>query len=157
MFIVADERDKIETLRKLIYILKPGRAIAFINKSEEIEIATTKLKYHNLNAECIHGGSKKENHKNVLADFSSGKLKLLIASDIAARGLQIENIEIIFSLSISEDPLDYLHRSGRTGRGTGDGLSISIVTKQELPLIKKYQNTFGINIMQIHMRNGEIV
>ncbi|MDP4120299.1 MAG: DEAD/DEAH box helicase [Bacillota bacterium] len=156
MFIVADQRDKIETLRKLVYLLKPGRAIAFINSAYETETATTKLKYHGISAECIHGGNSKEHHRNTLAEFANGKLKLLIASDIAARGLHIENIEIIFSLSIPEDPLIYLHRAGRTGRGESKGMSISVVAKRELPLIKKYQNTFDINIMQMHMRNGEI-
>ncbi len=155
-YIVCDQRDKTETLRKLIHILNPHRAIAFINNADEIEAATAKLKYHKLNAECIYGTSEKQNRKNTLTDFASGKLQFLIATDIAARGLHIENIETIFNLSISEDPLDYLHRSGRTGRGDAPGLSISIVTKRELPLIKKYQNVFKINIMQIQMHEGKI-
>ena len=156
-YIVVEERDKIDTLRKLICILKPKRALAFINNAAEIEEATSKLKYHKLNAECIQGTKAKEGRKNALADFASGKLQLLLATDIAARGLHIEDIEIIFSLSMSEDQLDYLHRSGRTGRGSAQGLSISIITKRELPLIKKYQNAFDINFTEIQMRSGEVI
>lgn len=157
MFMVVDERDKLEAFRKLSYILKPKRAIVFINHADKIDIATAKLKYHKINAECIQGASKTGERKHVLADFSSGKLQFLVATDIASRGLHIENVDMVFSLSTPEDPHEYLHRAGRTGRGNDKGLSISFVTKQELRSIKKYQNTFGIAIKQIQMRNGEIV
>lgn len=157
MFIVVEERDKIETFRKLSYILKPKRAIVFINNADKIDIATAKLKYHNINAESIQGASKKAERKNVLADFSSGKLQFLIATDIASRGLHIENVEMVFSLSIPEDANDYLHRAGRTGRDNTSGVSISIISPREMQLIKKYQNAFGITITQIQMRRGEIL
>ena len=157
LYIIADARDKIDTLRKLLYILKPNRAIAFINSTEEIDVATAKLKYHNLSTESIRGTDAKEARKNTMDDFASGKLKLLIATDLAARGLHIEDIEIIFHISMSENSLDYLHRAGRTGRGNAAGLSISIVSKWELPLIKKYQNAFHINITEVRMYEGKLI
>jgi superfamily II DNA/RNA helicase len=156
LYIVSEARDKIETLRKLLGILKPKRAIAFINNAADIDIATSKLKAHNLNAACIHGTSEKEERQKTLTDFASGKLPYLIATDIAARGLHIENVEVIFSVSITEDHLDYLHRSGRTGRGDAKGMCISIVTERELPMIKKYQNAFHIEMKEIKMYKGEI-
>lgn len=155
-YIVVEERDKIDTLRKLIYILKPNRAMAFINNATEIDIATQKLKYHQLKADCIQGASSKEQRNKALTNFAEGKLQLLIATDIASRGLHIEDVEIIFSVSISEDPLDYLHRSGRTGRGNSNGLSISIISKRDLPIIKICQSTFGISMTEIKMSHGEI-
>ncbi|MEG2015765.1 MAG: DEAD/DEAH box helicase [Oscillospiraceae bacterium] len=157
MYIVVEERDKIETFRKLGYILKPKRAIVFINNADKIDVATEKLKYHKINAESIQGSSAKGERKNVLSDFSKGKINYLIATDIASRGLHIENVEVIFSLSIPENPTDYLHRAGRTGRGNSTGISISIITEREIPLIKKYQNAFGILITQIQMREGKII
>lgn len=157
MFIIVDERDKIEAFRKLSYILKPKRAIVFINDADKIDIATAKLKYHKINAESIQGASAKKDRKQVLADFSNGTLPFLIATDIASRGLHIENVEMVFSLSIPQEANEYLHRAGRTGRGNAPGLSISIITSRELGLVKKYQNAFGIAITQIQMRGGEIV
>jgi len=157
MYIVVEDRDKVDTLRKLIYILKPNRAIAFINSSDKNDMVTSKLKFHHIKAESIQGASGKENRKNAMADFASGKLQVLIATDIAARGLHIEDVEVICSLSMSDDPMDYLHRSGRTGRGNAPGISISIVTERELPLIKKYENTFGIKIGRIAMHEGKII
>lgn len=157
MFIIVDERDKIETFRKMSNILKPKRAIVFINNADKIDNATAKLKYHKINAESMQGESSKGERKQVLADFSNGKLQFLIATDIASRGLHIENVDMVFNLSLPLDPNDYLHRAGRTGRGNATGLSISIITSREQRLIKKYQNAFGIAITQIKMRRGEIV
>ncbi len=156
IYVVSEQRDKIETLRKLINALNPKRAIAFINSAMEIDVATEKLKYHSMRAESIHGASTKEARKSTLADFASGKLQVLIASDLAARGLHFEDVEAIISLSMPEDPLDYLHRSGRTGRGQAPGVSVSIVTNRELPLIRKYQNAFGIRITEIKVHEGKI-
>lgn len=156
-YIIVDGRDKIDTLRKLVNIYNPKRALAFINTTMEIDIATEKLKYHKMRASCIQGRSSKEDRQRALADFAKGDLQLLIATDIAARGLHIEDIEVVFSLSMPEDPLDYLHRTGRTGRGSVPGLSISIVTKEELALIAKYQNVFHISITKIQMREGKII
>ncbi|SHH56301.1 Superfamily II DNA and RNA helicase [Sporobacter termitidis DSM 10068] len=156
-YIVVEARDKVDTLRKLMNILGPKRALAFINSTLDIDIATEKLKYHKMNAASLQGRSSKEDRQRALAGIASGKLRLLVATDIAARGLHIDDVEIVFSVSMPEDPLDYLHRAGRTGRGGAPGLSISIVTKQEVPLITKYQNAFHISMTKIQMHEGKIV
>lgn len=157
LYIVVQSRDKLETLRKLISILHPQRTLVFINKPEEAEVAAAKLKYHKLDATFIHGTGNKQERQKAIADFSSGKVPLLIATDIAARGLHIEQVSAVFSISISDDPMDYLHRAGRTGRGESEGLSVSIVTQQELPLIKKCQRKFGIDMTEIVLREGKII
>ncbi len=157
LYIVVQSRDKLETLRKLISILHPQRTLVFINKPEEAEVAAAKLKYHKLDATFIHGTGNKQERQKAIADFSSGKVPLLIATDIAARGLHIEQVSAVFSISISDDPMDYLHRAGRTGRGESEGISVSIVTQQELPLIKKCQRKFGINMTEIVLREGKII
>ncbi|WP_312644053.1 DEAD/DEAH box helicase [Hydrogenoanaerobacterium sp.] len=157
LYTVVQSRDKLETLRKLISIIQPQRALVFINKPEETEVAAAKLKYHKLNVSYIHGTSAKQERQKAIADFSAGKVSLLIATDIAARGLHIAEVSTVFSLSISDDPMDYLHRSGRAGRGETEGLSVSIVTEQELPLIRKYQRTFSIVMTEIALREGRII
>ncbi len=69
-------------------------------------------------------------------DFRSGKLKILVASDIAARGLQMDGISHVFNMDIPEKPNDYLHRAGRSGRNNMEGLVFSLVTFRELPFLK---------------------
>lgn len=156
IFMVCDRRDKVLLLRKLMAALKPKKAIAFINKTDEIEILSGKLKYHGLKADGIHGSFVKNERKKVMEDFKSGKINLLVASDLAARGLDIEGVTHIFNIDIPEDPRDYLHRSGRTGRVRNKGMAISIVTEKEIPTIKGFENKFNIKINYKELFYGKL-
>jgi len=157
IYFLVERREKIELFRKIAKSINPEKALVFINKVSEIEEVTQKLQYHNYSADCIHGTSQKKDREKVIQDFKSGKLQFLVATDIAARGLHIEGVTTVFHLSIPEEPLDYLHRAGRAGRGQEKGLSVSLVTKEELTRIKAYQKAFGINIVAKKMYEGKIV
>ncbi len=156
-YVVCEQRDKISFIRKLVSALNPEKAIIFINKSDEIEITTNKLQYHNLKVEGIHGTNVKEDRKKALEDFRKGKIQLLVASDIAARGLDIKGITHIFNLDIPEDPKNYLHRVGRTGRAGEKGMAVSIVTIKELELIKKYEKALNIEFNQKDLYKGNLL
>lgn len=156
MYFIAEQRDKIEVLRKLIGILDPSKAIVFVNTKNTIDISTAKLKYHGVNAQAIQGADKKLDRKTIMEGFRNGKIKVLVASDIAARGLDIEGVTHIFNLDIPEDPESYLHRVGRTGRNGNHGVAVSIVTQREIQLIKKYENKFKISITAKEMYKGKI-
>ncbi|MHB8127254.1 MAG: DEAD/DEAH box helicase [Desulfitobacteriaceae bacterium] len=156
MYLLAEQRDKFEVLRKLIRMLNPTRALIFINRSEEIKIVVEKLKYHGLEAEGLHGSSKKDERRTAMEEFRTGKVSLLVASDLAARGLDIKDVSHIFNLDFPEDPQLYLHRVGRTGRAGLSGIAISIVNLKEVSLLKKVENTFKIDITQQDMSMGKI-
>lgn len=157
MFFLAEQRDKIEVLRKLIRMIVPTRALIFINKSEEIEKMVEKLKYHGLEAEEIYGGANKSERKKAMDDFRSGKSTLLVASDLAARGLDIKGITHVFNLDLPEDPQLYLHRVGRTGRAGKSGIAISIVNGKEVLHLKRLESAFEIRISPKEMLQGKIV
>lgn len=157
MYFLAEQRDKIEVLRKLVRMIIPPRALIFINKSEEIEKMVESLKFHGLEAEGIYGGASKINRRKAMDDFKSGKISLLVASDLAARGLDIKGITHIFNLDLPEDPQLYLHRVGRTGRAGESGIAISIVSTKEVPHIKRLENMFEIRISLKEMLQGKIV
>lgn len=156
-YITTEQRDKIEVLRKLVAAIKPEKAIVFINKSEEIQVTTSKLQYHHLKACGIYGSASKEERKKALDGFRSGKIQLLIASDIAARGLDVNDVTHIFNLDLPEDSKEYLHRVGRTGRAGNLGTAISIVTKEETALIKSYEKDFNIKIEAKTVYKGTLV
>ncbi len=156
-YFIAEQRDKIDELIKLARILKPAKAMIFINKAYENDVAAEKLKYHQFLAGNIYGDIDKLQRKASLENFKSGKLQFLIASDIAARGLQIDGITTIFNISMPEDPLDYLHRAGRTGRNGNKGQVISLITARELSLIKLYEKKFNISFQGKDMFKGKIV
>ncbi|WP_411681763.1 DEAD/DEAH box helicase [Clostridium thailandense] len=156
IYFVTEQRDKIELLRKLIASIKPERAIVFINRSEETELTSIKLKYHHIKAHAIYGNAEKEERKKALEYFRTGKIQLLIASDLAARGLDIKGVTHIFNLDLPEDSKEYLHRVGRTGRAGEYGTAISIITDREKSLIKKYAKDFGISIEPKEISRGII-
>ncbi|WP_366923985.1 DEAD/DEAH box helicase [Metallumcola ferriviriculae] len=157
MFFSCTGREKINTLRKLMHILKPQKAIAFINIAYEIENALESLKYHGLRVEAIYGKIGKEERKKALQNFQTGKVNLLIASDLAARGLDIKDVDYIFSIDIPDDAENYLHRAGRTARAGKEGVSISIITDREKPLMENYQKKLKIKIEAKDMEKGKII
>ncbi len=156
-YTVAEQRDKIEVLRKLIAAVNPYKAIVFINKSEETQLAASKLQFHHIKAYGIFGGAEKEERKKALEGLRSGDIQILVASDIAARGLDIQDVTHIFNLDLPEDSKGYLHRVGRTGRMGKSGIALSIVTEKETALIKKYEKDFSITIEKKEVYKGAVV
>jgi superfamily II DNA/RNA helicase len=154
---VADQRDKFEVLRKAVRIMNPQRAIIFTSGIEEVEMVAEKLKYHGLSAEGLHGTNRKEERKKALEGFRSGKIQLLVASDIASRGLDVGDVTHIFSLNAPEDPNNYLHRAGRTGRIGKKGVAVTIVTLHEMKSIVRYEKAFGIHIAIKDIYKGNII
>jgi len=157
MYVLSEQRDKMEMLRKIIAAEKPTKAIVFINKSDETEITTLKLQYHHFKAYGIHGKATKEERQKAMEDFRSGRLQILVASDLAARGLDIKDVTHIINLDLPINSKDYLHRVGRTGRANNTGKAISIVTQKELSLIKKYEKEFNINIDLKEVHLGKLI
>ncbi|ERI94572.1 DEAD-box ATP-dependent RNA helicase CshA family protein [Clostridiales bacterium oral taxon 876 str. F0540] len=157
MYVTCEQRDKMEILRKVIAAEKPKKAIVFINKSMETEITTLKLKHHNIKAYGIYGNAKKEERKKAMEDFRSGKLQVLVASDIAARGLDVKDVTHIINLDLPPEAKDYLHRAGRTGRAGKKGTTISIVTPKEISSLRKYEKSFEIQIKEKDLFNGKLI
>jgi len=157
IYLVTEQRDKIEVLRKLAASINPERAIVFINKSEEIQLTTAKLQYHHLSACDISGSASKEDRKKALESFRKGEIKLLVASDIAARGLDIKGVTHIINLDLPMDSKGYLHRAGRTGRMGEPGTTISIVTEKEVPFIRRCERDLKIEIAEKIISRGKIL
>lgn len=84
--------------------------------------------------------------KRTMEEFRAGKIQLMIASDIAARGLDIEGVTHIFNLDMPEEAKDYLHRAGRTGRNGNAGVAVSIVTGREMELLRIHEKILKISI-----------
>lgn len=157
LYVITDARSKIETFRKLARFNKGKKVMVFVNGQFEVEETTQKLQYHNFKAACIHGKVDKKDRQRAIEDFRSNKINYLVATDVAARGLHFDGVDTVFHISIPEEPMDYLHRAGRTGRNDTTGRSILIVTKEELPRLKAYQKAFGINIVAKKMYEGKLV
>ena len=156
-YIEVDPRDKFETLRKLIAATNPKKALVFVNKGYEINMIADKLNFNNKATFAIHKGCSKEQRQNALESFRTGKINILVSSDISARGLDIQDITHIINLDFPSNANEYLHRAGRTARGTNTGCTISLVTKKELAAVRVYEREFKISIEKRNLSYGELI
>ncbi len=151
--VLSERRDKITKLRKVLHAVKPEKAIVFINRNERVQEVAMKLVYHKIKAEGIFGNATKLERKAILDNFKSGKTKVLVASDLVARGLDLTGITHVISLDVPEDLNEYTHRAGRTGRAGKQGTSITLITEKEISLMLKIQQRTGIefDVKDIYM------
>lgn len=147
-FCIIPQQDKITTLRKMLGKMSSYKALVFLNKNDQIENLITKLCYHDFKAGALHGSFRKLERKKVMDDFRGGRINILIASDIAARGLHVDGVTHVFNMDIPEDPREYLHRAGRTGRNNSEGFSISLLTEYEYPYLKQASDKFNFKLSE---------
>lgn len=157
LYLVCEERDKPELLRKLIRALDPERAIVFVHRNQKAEVIAGKLAFHKLPASDLHGAYDKSERKKAMDDFRKGDTRILIASDLAARGLDIADVTHIFNVDAPTDSKAYLHRVGRTARAGARGHAISLLTENELRLVKRYETELGIRLERVVLREGEVL
>ena len=155
--LVCEERDKPDLLRSLLHALEPERAIVFVHRTETAEIVAAKLAYHHVTVAQLHGAFDKQDRKQAMDDFRSGRAKVLLASDIAARGLDIPGVTHIFNLDAPTLSKAYLHRVGRTGRAGAAGVAVTLFTEAETHLARRYEEDLGIVIQRCRLREGQLL
>ena len=153
-YIECEERDKPEVLRKLLRALRPERAIVFMHRTANAEVLAAKLAYHQIAVVDLHGAHDNARRKKAIDDFRQADAKVLIASDIAARGLDIRGVSHVFNFDIPTQSKDYLHRVGRTSRAGSAGCAVSLMTAQELRLVKRYRSELDIALRVGHLSGG---
>ena len=155
MYLLGERREKFDLLRKALAATTPKRAIVFVNNEKSIEVIASKLNYHGYKAVGIFGDMSKEDRKNAINAFRLGKAKVLVSSDLSARGLDVVDTSHVFNLDFPGSKNEYIHRAGRTARGNRNGNAISIVTKGELADIKRYKREFNIDIKPKVIKYGK--
>ncbi|WP_274652614.1 DEAD/DEAH box helicase [Paenibacillus humicola] len=155
-YLVCDKRDKVDTARRLMRLMNPASALAFINDTDEIANYEAKFGYEGFAVETLYGDADKQRRAATLTRFRDGRCRLLLATDVAARGLDIENLPLVLHLDPALDADIYVHRSGRTGRMGRPGTVVSIVTPQQLFIMDKFARQLGIPIIQKAMYRGRL-
>jgi superfamily II DNA/RNA helicase len=156
-YLVCEERDKIEWLRKALRGLEPSRALVFVHRGASAERISERLDYHQLAVADLHGARDKFERQAALDSFRKGRARVLIASDIAARGLDIAEVELVVNVDAPSQSRDYLHRAGRTGRAGAAGLVLSLLTEAETRLARRYAEELGITVEPVRMVRGALV
>ena len=130
-YYVVRGREKDISICRLIDYLSPKRALIFCNTKRKVDELTLVLKAKGYSAEALHGDLSQHQRERVMNLFRRGKLELLLATDVAARGIDVEDVDMVFNYDMPQDMEYYVHRIGRTGRAGKSGQAISLITSRE--------------------------
>src|SRR5690625_35414 len=148
-FIETPERNKFDTLTNHLDIHDPELAIVFGRTKRRVDEIAEGLQIRGFKAEGIHGDLTQGKRMSVLNKFKSGRIEILVATDVAARGLDISGVTHVYNFDIPQDPESYVHRIGRTGRAGKMGDAISFVTRREIPHLQMIQQVTKSQIKRL--------
>lgn len=155
--IYAENRDKIETLRKLIIAENPAKALVFTSRADQVENIYSKLKYKKIECTALHAKTDKQLRKAAIDRFKSGKIKILITSDLSARGLDIQNVTHIIQMDLPDDTDFFIHRAGRTARAGKKGINVLIGDEYEMRNYALLEKKLGITVYPKELRAGKVI
>lgn len=135
--------EKRAALRKLINACEVGNAIVFCNRKRDVATLEKSLTSHGFNAAALHGDMHQSERMKTLAKFRDGDIQLLIASDVAARGLDIPNMSHVFNFDVPMQADDYIHRIGRTGRAGKEGHAFTLATRTDEKFLDSVERLLG--------------
>lgn len=156
-FIVVDKRDKVDAARKLVRLINPSSALLFLNDTDNIAQWESKLRFEGFSVDMLYGDANKQRRSSTLDKFRGGTCKILLATDIAARGIDITGLPLVLNLDPPIDADHYVHRAGRTGRMGNKGMVITIITHQERFIMDKFSKRLGIVLAERVMARGKLV
>ncbi|MGN7386473.1 DEAD/DEAH box helicase [Sporosarcina sp. SAFN-015] len=140
-FVKAQEREKFDVLSRLLNVHQPELAIIFGRTKRRVDELSHALSIRGYLAEGIHGDLTQAKRMSVLRQFKDNKIDILVATDVAARGLDISGVTHVYNFDIPQDPESYVHRIGRTGRAGKSGMAITFVTPREMGYLRVVEET----------------
>ncbi|AIF53380.1 DEAD/DEAH box helicase [Pelosinus sp. UFO1] len=151
------EDEKFDLLTSLIYIERPDSGILFCNTRDKVETLFAKMKQKGYSCGSLHGGMEQRDRLHSIQDFKRGEYQFLIATDVAARGIHIDDIALVVNYDMPLDNESYVHRIGRTGRAGNLGRAISFVTKNEYRTLHEIEEYVDYKIPEQEIPNREDV
>jgi ATP-dependent RNA helicase RhlE len=142
----VEKDDKLELLTHILQNDIRESVLVFSRTKHGADKISRKLQSHKISAEAIHGNKSQNQRQNALTNFKSGKTRVLVATDIAARGIDIDELKYVVNFELSDVSETYVHRIGRTGRAGAEGISISFVDGLDLANLKNTEKLIGKKI-----------
>ncbi|TAA71826.1 DEAD/DEAH box helicase [Planococcus salinarum] len=140
-YVKSVEREKFDVLSRLLNVQQPELAIIFGRTKRRVDELAKALNIRGYVAEGIHGDLSQAKRMSVLKQFKAGKVDILVATDVAARGLDISGVSHVYNFDIPQDPESYVHRIGRTGRAGKKGVAVTFVTPREMSYLAIVERT----------------
>jgi len=145
-FYVVEERERDDALIRLLDFKDPTKCIIFCRMKKDVDRLSNHLMAKGYAAKGLHGDMEQRQREEVIKAFKRSDLEVLIATDVAARGLDVNDVSHVFNYQLPFDSESYVHRIGRTGRAGREGMAISIVTPAEFNALNKIQKDVGSNL-----------
>lgn len=152
----AETRDKIDTLRSLLAAENPQKALIFTSRPDQVENIVSKLLFKKIACAALYAKQDKAERKAALDSFRNGKCRILVTSDVAARGLDIPSITHIIQMDIPDDDDFFVHRAGRTARAGKTGINIVIGDEWEMRKYARLEKKLHIIVYPKVLYNGKI-
>jgi len=131
------------------------RTLAFVRTKRAADRLAETLNKEGCSAAAIHGDLRQTSRERALKDFSNGKLSLLVATDVAARGIHVDDVDVVIHFDPPEDHKTYLHRSGRTARAGRDGMVVTLVLWDQELVVKRLQKRLGMDMPLVEMFSND--
>ena len=130
------QKNKEEVLARLLDMYNPKLSLVFCNTKKQVDELTAALQGRGYFAEGLHGDLKQQQRDRVMHSFRNGRTEILVATDVAARGIDVDDVEAVFNYDVPQDDEYYVHRIGRTGRAGREGRAFTLVTGREIYKLK---------------------
>jgi superfamily II DNA/RNA helicase len=134
---------------------RDGRTIMFVRTKHHVDRLAERLRENGVQAAALHGGKTQGQRNRVLADFKEGNTPVLVATDVAARGIHVDDISLVLHVDPAADHKDYLHRAGRTARAGASGTVVTIVTNDQRRLVRRMTDRAGVRAESTNVRPGD--
>ena len=152
-FQITQNKKYHELINQLVE--RSGSILVFVKTKHGADKIVKRLKYDGHSADAIHGNLRQSKRDRVINNFRNGKIRILIATDVAARGLDIKNLPQVVNFDVPTGPKDYIHRIGRTGRGGEKGQAISLVSAEEIKLLNDIEKLLKYKLKRIEVEGFE--
>lgn len=146
--------DKRFFLERLLKELPESKVLVFVRTKVRAERVAAAMKRVGIESVVMHGGKEQDNRLEVMEQFRTGAVKLLITTDVNARGIDIPEVDYVVNYDIPDVPENYVHRVGRTGRGVQKGQAVSFCSEEEKPLLEAIQQYIGKDIREMRIDKG---
>ncbi|MGD0080116.1 MAG: DEAD/DEAH box helicase [Methanoregula sp.] len=148
-YIEVKDRDKLDVLCRLIDLADPQLAIVFCNTKRRAEELSGKVRARGYRADELHGDMKQSQRDRVMGGFRKGSIDILIATDVAARGIDVDDVDIVINFDVPQDVEYYVHRIGRTGRAGKSGRAVTFVSPRDYTKLHEIQKYAKVQIPRI--------
>ena len=154
-YYMINENQRDEALVKLLETEKTNKSLVFCRMKREVDRVTEHLQALGFNASGLHGDLEQRDREAVVKAYRRGETKIMVATDVAARGLDVKDVTHVFNYHIPFDPQSYVHRIGRTGRAGKSGQAITLVTTEEFRELQRIQKEVGADMRLATMESNE--